>query len=64
MENKIKQLRIEQGLSQKQLAKLSNLSLSYICHLENGSRKNPTFKAMVNIAKALNKDVNDLFKIE
>lgn len=64
MENNIKQLRIEQGLSQKQLAKLSHLSLSYICHLENGSRKNPTFKTMVNIAKALNKDVNELFKIE
>lgn len=62
MENNIKELREEQGISQERLAELSKLSVGYICHLEKGSRKNPTYNAMVNISKALNKEVGEVFK--
>lgn len=62
MENNIYELRIQQGLSQEKLAELSHLSVGYICHLEKGSRKNPTYKTMVKISKALNKAVGEVFK--
>lgn len=62
MENNIKKLREEQGLSQEKLAELSHLSVGYICHLEKGSRKNPTYNAMVDISKALNKEIAEVFK--
>lgn len=62
MENNIKELREEQGISQERLAELSKLSVGYICHLEKGSRKNPTYNAMVKISKALNKEVGEVFK--
>lgn len=62
MENNIKEFREEQGLSQEKLAELSHLSVGYICHLEKGNRKNPTYKTMVKISKALNRDVAEVFK--
>lgn len=62
MENNIYELRIQQGLSQEKLAELSKLSVGYICHLEKGSRKNPTYNTMIKISKALNKAVGDVFR--
>lgn len=64
MENNIKEIREQQGISQEKLAELSELSNGYICHLEKGSRKNPTYNSMQKIAKALNKEVREVFKIE
>lgn len=62
MENNIKELREKQGISQERLAELSHLSVGYICHLEKGSRKNPTYKTMEKISKALNKEIAEVFK--
>lgn len=64
MENNIYELRIQQGLSQEKLAELSHLSVGYICHLEKGSRKNPTSNTMIKISKALNKAVGEVFKAD
>lgn len=59
--NKIKMLRIEKGFTMAELAELSEVSVGYICHLENGTRKNPSFEIMKRIAKALNTDISEIF---
>lgn len=57
MKNKIREIREEKGITKTQLARLTGLSVGYICHLEKGSRKNPSYKTMVAISKALKEDV-------
>ena len=51
----IKEARKEVGLSIYKLAKLSNVSRSYICYLENGKRNNPTIETLNKIFNVLNK---------
>ena len=59
--NRIREIREEQGMTQLQLAERSGLSVGYICHLENGSRNNPSLKTMSSIAKVLNKEIGEVF---
>lgn len=61
--NHIQKIRLQQGLTITQLAKLTGLSIGYICHLERGSRQNPSMKVMKKICLALNKDLTDVFYI-
>ena len=58
---KLKRIREQKGLTIEKLAELSNISAGYLCHLENGSRKNPSIKVMKNIARALNVDIAEIF---
>ena len=62
--NKIKIIREEKGMTQQNLAKLAKISVGYLCHLEKGSRKNPSLEVMKRIAKALNKSVAEVFFIQ
>lgn len=62
MNNNIKKYREEQDMKQETLAELSKLSCGYICHLEKGTRENPSYRAMTSIAKALNKTVTEVFE--
>ena len=62
IKNQIKQIRIIQGLTLEDVARRTGLSVGYICHLEKGSRSNPSYNAMVKIAKALNKDIGEVFE--
>lgn len=57
MKNRIKEIRDKKGITQTDLAQLTGLSVGYICHLERGSRTNPSYNTMVIISKALNTDV-------
>lgn len=59
--NNIKKYRLQQGLTLKDLSTMTNLSAGYLCHLEKGSRKNPSVKVMEVISKALNKTVGEIF---
>ena len=61
MENKIKQFREEKGITLLELANISNVSIGYLSHLENGGRNNPSFNVMSKIANALNKNITDIF---
>ena len=63
MENRIKEIREEEGIKQYALAKMSGLSEGYICHLEKGTRDNPSYKAMVKISRALKRKVQEVFNI-
>lgn len=53
----IKTARKRQRLTQNELAKMSNLSQSFLSELENKDKnKNITIKQIINIAQALNLD--------
>ncbi|MNW38757.1 anaerobic benzoate catabolism transcriptional regulator [compost metagenome] len=56
----IRILRLKNGLSQEQLALLSNMNTSYIGQIERGE-KNPTIRTLEKIANALKIDFIDLF---
>lgn len=59
---KIKQIRIEQGLSQEKLSELSKLDPKYINKLENG-RFNLTVPTLENILSGLNIEVTTFFTL-
>ena len=63
MENRIREIRKQQGIKQYELAEMSSLSEGYICHLEKGTRDNPSYKAMVKISRALKRKVQEVFNI-
>lgn len=60
-ENKLKKIRMEKGLTITKLADLTGISAGYICHLENGSRTNPSIETMEKIAAVLNKTILEVF---
>ena len=59
--NKIKKYRKEKGLTMKEVADKSGISIGYLCHLEKGSRDNPSTEVMENIAIVLNKSIPEIF---
>lgn len=59
---KIKNLRNDQGMSQKDLGEKSGLSQTYISAIESGKKLNPGIKAIKGIADAFGKTVDDLVK--
>ena len=59
--NKIRKYRIEKGLKMEELAKKVGISTGYLCHLEKGTRQNPSTKIMEKIAKTLEKTVAEIF---
>ena len=62
MKTRLKEARIEKGLTQKELAEKSNKSERQIIRIENG-KGNPTIKTLKDIAKALNVTVGELFPV-
>lgn len=61
MGNNIKIFREKMKITLYELSNLTGISVGYLCHLENGTRDNPSYKIMTRIAKALNKTINDIF---
>lgn len=57
---KLKQARIEKGLSQTELARLLGVSRQTINMIENGDY-NPTIALCLKICKALDKTLDELF---
>lgn len=62
--NKIKFIRKQKGMTLQKLANLSGISVGYLCHLEKGTRKNPSLGVMEKISKSLNKSVAEVFFIQ
>ncbi len=58
--NKVRQYRLEQGISQEELAFRANLHRTYIGMVERAER-NITLVNIEKIANALNININDLF---
>jgi transcriptional regulator with XRE-family HTH domain len=55
-------LRQEAGLSQEEVARRGNVSLTHITRLENG-RSNPTYKILERIATGLGVSSAELFSL-
>jgi transcriptional regulator with XRE-family HTH domain len=55
--SKIKELRKQKGISQKQLAIMAKISNSYLSDIEVG-RTNPSLKTLFKIAKVIEVDIN------
>lgn len=60
-QNQIRRIRLEKGITLIKLADLSGVSSGYLCHLENGTRKNPSIIIMEQISKALGKTIAEIF---
>jgi putative transcriptional regulator len=61
---KIKHIRERNGITQEKLAEKVGISRIYLNELENGRKKNPSFKLLEKIAKALEVKISDLFEDE
>lgn len=57
----IKSIRIKKKITIYKLAKLTNLSRTYIRKIENNENVNPTLQVLYNIANALDVNIKDLF---
>lgn len=57
---KVKNLRIEKGLTQEKLAALADLSIVTVRNIEQRSNGCPSFKTLAKLAEALDVTVNDL----
>lgn len=62
--NQIKIIREQKGMTLKKLSYLSGISVGYLCHLERGTRTNPSIDVMEKISKALNKTITEVFFVE
>lgn len=61
MQNKVKEYREKENLTQEELAKKSDVSRNTISSIETGSNTNVTYEVMEKIANALNKNVSTIF---
>lgn len=61
--NKIKEIRNSKEMTIRELARVSQVSASYISELENDmeNKKNPTKEKMEKIAEALQRTVPEIF---
>mgnify|MGYP001000646063 CR=1 FL=1 len=62
LSDKIRGVRIIQGMSQSQLARRSGHAVSTIHGIENGDNKNPSFKTICDIAKVLEIPLDELYQ--
>ncbi|MFR8116929.1 MAG: helix-turn-helix domain-containing protein [Clostridia bacterium] len=60
-QNKMRKIRMEKGMTLKEVAEKTGISVGYLCHLEIGTRKNPSTEIMDKIAIALNRSIGDIF---
>ncbi len=56
---RIRQIRLQNKLTQSELAELVDLSVSYISHIENG-KKTASFLSLIKIADELNVTIDEL----
>lgn len=59
--NNLKKIRQEKNMTIRDLAEKSGVSIGYICHLERGTRKNPTIEVIEKLAKALGEPAIKIF---
>ena len=59
--NRLREVRKSKDLTIQQLSELSGVSMGYICHLEKGTRRNPSRDVMDKIAKVLEEPIIEIF---
>lgn len=63
-QNRMREIRKEKGITLTEIANKTGISIGYLSHLENGTRKNPSIEMMDKISKYLDKSVSDVFFTE
>ena len=58
---KLKKLRKEQNLTQKNLSNMVNIHRTYYSMIERG-RKNPSLRVAISLKRALNYQYDDIFE--
>lgn len=61
MQNKVKEYREKENMTQEELAQKSGVSRNTISSLETGANTNVTYEVMEKIGKALGKKVATIF---
>ena len=59
--NNLREIRKAKKLTIQELSELSGVSMGYICHLERGSRQNPSRYVMEKISKVLGEPIIKIF---
>lgn len=59
--NKMKLYRQKENMKLNQLANKTGISIGYLSHLEKETRSNPSIQIMEDVARALNRDIIDVF---
>ena len=59
--NRIREYRKQKGLLLEEMAKTIGISTGYLCHLEKGTRKNPSTEIMEKISMVLERSVTEVF---
>lgn len=59
----LKEIREEKRISLEQLSKMCGISKSHLNYIER-QEKEPTITVLIKIAKSLNIDIKDLYKVE
>ena len=52
---------MKKGLTLEYVSNVAGISVGYLCHLEKGTRANPSAQKMEKIAKALDESVATVF---
>lgn len=59
--NNLNKLRIKKYMTLQQLSSLTGLSRGYLSFLQRGIKTNPSLATMINIADALECEINEIF---
>ena len=59
--NNLRKIRKSKNLTIQELSELSGVSMGYICHVEKGSRQNPSRDVMEKISKVLEEPIIKIF---
>lgn len=60
----LKNIRKNKGITLNELASATGLNAGYLCHIERGTRTNPSKDTMEKIASALGRTVSEVFYSE
>ncbi|MGN0733716.1 MAG: helix-turn-helix transcriptional regulator [Emergencia sp.] len=63
MENRLKELREQKGISQEELSKISGVSRTIISYIETKKDVDVKLKTLVALARALDKKVSEIFLV-
>lgn len=59
--NNMRNIRNNRDMTLERLSELTGISVGYLCHLEKGTRSNPSMQVMELIAMGLGSSVTEIF---
>lgn len=59
--NNMRNIRNSRNMTLERLSELTGISVGYLCHLEKGTRSNPSMQVMELIAMGLESSVTEVF---